>query len=450
MNNDINGKDGNHSLEPNATAAQAFTPNEIVELISRVHSQIMDQVEADELQRLTSDQKFSRAKDVLTSIMKDEGLFLPLKLFRQVANEAVAEISGFGPIQPLLEDPTITEIMVNGPNKIYIERDGKLSLTDKVFKDDAHVLRIIERIIMPLGRRIDEGSPMVDARLPDGSRVNAIIRPLAVDGPMLTVRKFARVPYEADNLIAFGTFSPEMIQFLKACVEAKITILVTGGTGSGKTTTLNVLSSFIPNNERIVTIEDAAELQMQQDHVVRLESRPSNLEGRGEVTIRQLVRNSLRMRPDRIIVGEVRGGEALDMLQAMNTGHEGSISTLHTNSPKDALSRLETMVLMAGTELPSRAIREQIASATDLIVHQSRFRDGSRKVTSIAEVQGMEGDIIVLQEIFIFDQHGVSADGKIIGEHKPTGLRPQFMRKLAEDGIELPVDVFRLETHGRK
>jgi len=295
---------------------------------------------------------------------------------------------------------------------------------------------------MPLGRRVDESSPMVDARLPDGSRVNAIIPPLAVKGPVLTIRKFSRVPFTVDDLIGFGTLTKEMAEFLKACVEARTNMIVSGGTGSGKTTTLNVLSSFVPNDERIVTIEDAAELRLMQDHIVSLESRPPNLEGRGEVTIRMLVRNALRMRPDRIIVGEVRGGEALDMLQAMNTGHDGSLSTAHTNSPRDTLSRLETMTLMAGTELPSKAIRDQIAAAIHLIVHQNRLRDGSRKITHITEVQGMQGDVIVLQDLFLFDQRGVDSKGKVVGEHRATGLRPKLVERLAQQGIELPAETF--------
>jgi pilus assembly protein CpaF len=303
-------------------------------------------------------------------------------------------------------------------------------------------MRIIDRIVAPLGRRIDESSPMVDARLPDGSRVNAIIPPLALKGPTVTIRKFAKVPYKVEDLVSFGTLSDGMAEFLRACVHARLNVMVSGGTGSGKTTTLNVLSSFIPHTERIVTIEDAAELQMQQPHVVTLESRPPNLEGHGEVAIRQLVRNSLRMRPDRIIVGECRGGEALDMLQAMNTGHDGSLSTAHTNSPRDTISRLETMTLMAGTELPAKAIREQIASALDLIVHQSRMRDGTRKVTHITEVQGMEGDVVVLQDIFIFKQEGIDEEGVILGRHQPTGLRPRCLDRLIAEGVPLPPTIF--------
>ena len=325
---------------------------------------------------------------------------------------------------------------------IYIERKGKLELTDVTFRDDAHVMHIIEKIIAPIGRRIDESSPMVDARLPDGSRVNAIIPPLALKGPALTIRKFAKEPYQVDDLIRFGTWTKEIADFLKACVEGKLNIIVSGGTGSGKTTTLNILSAFIPTTERIVTIEDAAELQLRQEHVVTLESRPANIEGKGQITMRDLVKNSLRMRPDRIIVGEVRGGEALDMLQAMNTGHDGSLTTGHANSPRDMLSRLETMVLMAGMNLPDKAIREQIAAAMNLIVHESRFPDGTRKITALTEIQGMEGDIITLQDIFVYEQKGKDENGRVIGRFRPTGIRPKFMDKLMNSGIQVSNDIF--------
>jgi pilus assembly protein CpaF len=331
--------------------------------------------------------------------------------------------------------------MVNGPDAVYIERAGRIEPTDIKFEDDDHVARIIDRIVSPLGRRIDESQPYVDARLPDGSRVNAVIPPLSLIGPILTVRKFARIPITAQTLIDLGTISPDALEFLKACVQAKLNMVISGGTGSGKTTTLNVFSAFIPNEERIVTLETAAELQLQQEHVLTLETRPPNVEGKGEITMRQLVINSLRMRPDRIIVGECRGAEALDMLQAMNTGHDGSMTTAHSNSPRDTLARLETMVLMAGMDLPLRAIREQIASALNLIVHQERMRDGTRKITKITEVQGMEGDVIVMQDVFLFEQQGIEA-GKVIGRLKPTGIRPKFIELIEAANIHLPPTIF--------
>jgi pilus assembly protein CpaF len=372
----------------------------------------------------------------------DEGGFAVTRLERaRLVDEMVNDVTGFGPLEPLLKDETITEVMVNGPSHVYIERGGKIQRIDNVFLNDEHVLRIIDRIIAPMGRRIDESSPRVDARLPDGSRVNAIIEPLSLVGPVITVRKFAAKPYTVDDLIRFGTTTPEMFDFLRACIEARLNLFVSGGTGSGKTTTLNVLSSFIPNDERIVTIEDAAELQLRQEHVVTLESRPPNLEGEGEITIRNLLRNAMHMRPDRIIVGECRGGEALDMLQAMTTGHDGSLSTGHANSPKDMLRRLETMILMTGYDMPLRAIREQIASAVDLIVHTSRLKDGTRKIVNITEIYAIEDDEILTQDIFAFEQTDFR-DGKIIGELKPTGVRPTFMPQFAKNGVKLPPGEF--------
>jgi pilus assembly protein CpaF len=353
----------------------------------------------------------------------------------------MAEILGYGPVEPLLQDNTVTEIMVNGPKNIYIERYGKIEKTSLSFESEEHLLRIIERIVAPLGRRVDESSPMVDARLPDGSRVNVTIPPVSLVGPVLTIRKFSKIPYTAEDLVKFGTLTPEFITFAKACVEARLNIIISGGTGSGKTTLLNVLSAYIPSNERIITIEDAAELQLKQEHVVTLESRPPNIEGKGRITIRDLLINALRMRPDRIVVGEVRGGEALDMLQAMNTGHDGSLSTLHANTARDALRRLETMVLMAGMDLPLRAIREQVASALDCIIHLERLRDGSRRVVQVAEVQGMEGDVIVMQDIFRFEQTGFQ-DGHIIGRLQPTGIRPKFAEKIERANIHLPPQLF--------
>ncbi|MBX6341599.1 MAG: CpaF family protein [Thermomicrobiaceae bacterium] len=380
-------------------------------------------------------------EETFASVLEAENIVLTrverMRLFEAIA----AEILGYGPIEPLLKDDSVSEIMVNGPRQVYVERNGKLELTDVMFQDDDHVMRVIDRIVSPLGRRIDESSPMVDARLPDGSRINAIIPPLSLVGPTLTIRKFAKDPLTADDLVRFGTLSQEMVTFIKACVEARLNIVVSGGTGSGKTTTLNVLSSFIPSDERIITIENAAELQLRQDHVVTLESRPANIEGRGEITIRDLVVNALRMRPDRIVVGECRAGEALDMLQAMNTGHDGSMTTVHSNSPRDTLSRLETMCLMAGVDLPVRAIREQVASAIDLIIHQARLKDGSRRVVAITEVQGMEGDVIVMQDVFVFEQTGVE-NGRIIGRMKPTGIRPKFVEKFEAANIYLPPNIF--------
>jgi pilus assembly protein CpaF len=360
----------------------------------------------------------------------------------------VAEILGFGPLEQFLSSDGIGEIMVNGPKHIFIERGGRIQRANVSFESDEHLMRVIDRIVAPLGRRIDEGSPMVDARLPDGSRVNAVIPPISLNGPVLTIRIFAKVPLTVENLIEFGSITREAVEFLKAAVIAKINVIVSGGTGSGKTTLLNILSGFIPDGERIVTIENAAELQLRQEHVVTLESRPANVEGRGEVSIQDLVINSLRMRPDRIVVGEVRGGEALDMLQAMNTGHDGSMTTAHANSPRDMISRMETMVLMAGMDLPHRAIREQIASAIDLIIHQDRMRDGTRKVTSISEIAGMEGDVITMSEIFRFEQTGME-DGKVIGRLRPTGLRPKFMYRIQEAGIMLPPSIFGIGARGR-
>jgi pilus assembly protein CpaF len=359
----------------------------------------------------------------------------------RLVEEMVHDVTGFGPLEPLLADPTITEVMVNGPDHIYIERKGKIQRIDSVFLNNEHVLRIIDRIITPLGRRIDDSSPRVDARLPDGSRVNAVIEPLSLVGPVITVRKFSKTPYTVEDLVKFGTATPEMFEFLRTCIEARVNLFVSGGTGSGKTTTLNVLSSFIPNDERIVTIEDAAELQLRQDHVITLESRPPNLEGEGEITIRSLLRNAMHMRPDRIIVGECRAGEALDMLQAMTTGHDGSLSTGHANSPKDMLRRLETMVLMTGYQLPLRAIREQMASAVDLIVHTARLKDGTRKIVNITEIYGVEDDEILTQDIFTFAQTGYH-EGKIEGALKPTGIRPTFMGQFKRAGVELPEGEF--------
>lgn len=370
---------------------------------------------------------------------------------RDITQDIIDNVLGYGPIESLLHDPTVTEVMVNNPHEVYVERAGRIHKTDKRFVDEAHLLRVIDKIVARVGRRIDESSPMVDARLPDGSRVNAIIHPLAINGPMLTIRRFSTEPYTAEDLIGFGTMTERLSAFLDSCVRGRLNILISGGTGSGKTTLLNVVSAYVPSDERIVTIEDAAELRLRQSHVLRLESRPPNIEGKGQVAIRDLVRNSLRMRPDRIIVGEVRGGEALDMLQAMNTGHDGSLSTVHANSPRDALARLETMVLMSGIKLPVRAIREQMGSALNLLVHLARLRDGTRRVVQVSEVEGMEGDTIVLQDIFYFDYSmGVDADGRFLGRLKSTGLRPKFMRHLEDRGITLPPETFEYEQPERR
>ncbi len=393
----------------------------------------LDISQADEVRRTIN--------DLFEQILQEEKIVLSRPERHRLFEAISAEILGFGPLQPLLDDEAITEIMVNGPKHVYVERHGKIEKASVAFEDNEHVMRIIERIVAPLGRRVDESSPYVDARLPDGSRVNIVIPPISLVGPVITIRKFFKTPLTVQDLINFGSITTEAMQFLEACVKARLNIIISGGTGSGKTTLLNILSGFIPAEERIVTIENAAELQLRQEHVITLESRPPNIEGKGEVTIRHLVINALRMRPDRIIVGEVRGAEALDMLQAMNTGHEGSMTTVHSNSPRDTLSRLETMTMMAGMELPVRAIREQIASAIDLVVHQSRMRDGTRKVVAITEIAGMEGDVISMTDLFTF-RHGGYRDGKVFGQLVPTGLRPKFMDKIEAAGIHLPASVF--------
>jgi len=380
-------------------------------------------------------------EELFENILAEERIVLSRPERRRLYEQIVAEILGLGPIEPLLADDQITEIMVNGSKNIYVERSGKIHRHPASFENDDHLMRIIDRIVAPLGRRIDESSPYVDARLPDGSRVNAVIPPISLVGPTLTIRKFSRNPITVDQLIEYGTVTAEAVEFLKSSVLARINTIISGGTGSGKTTLLNVLSQYIPSDERIITIENAAELQLRQEHVVTLESRPPNIEGRGEVTIQNLVVNCLRMRPDRIVVGEIRSEEALDMLQAMNTGHEGSLTTCHSNSPRDTLARIETMTLMAGMDLPVRAIREQVSSAIELVVHLERLRDGTRKVTHISEVQGMEGDVIVMADIFVFEQTGLE-DGRVIGRLRPTGLRPRFIDKIEASGIHLPASIF--------
>lgn len=421
--------------------------NPLADLKTRVQNRLMS--ELDPTMDLTKTNEVrNMILELFEQVLVEENIIISRgekhRLFEQIA----AEILGLGPLQPLLEDETITEVMVNGAKNLYVERGGKIHRVNISFESDEHVMRIIDRIVSPLGRRIDESSPYVDARLTDGSRVNAVIPPISLVGPVLTIRKFAKIPITIEQLISFGTVTPEALQFLKACVESRLNIIISGGTGSGKTTLLNILSQFIPGDERIITVENAAELQLRQEHVVTLESRPPNIEGKGEVTIRQLVINCLRMRPDRIIVGEIRDEAALDMLQAMNTGHDGSMTTAHSNSPRDTLSRLETMVMMAGMELPIRAIREQISSAIDLVVHQDRMRDGTRKIVNITEISGMEGDVITMTDIFVFDLTGYE-NGKVVGRLRPTGLRPKFMEKIEASGIHLPPSIFGIGERRR-
>ncbi|MCW2918976.1 MAG: type secretion system protein [Actinomycetia bacterium] len=385
-------------------------------------------------------------RETLQTVLERDDTPLTAADRTRVAQDIADEILGLGPLEPYLNDPEVSEIMVNGPGQIYIERNGRLSLVNGTFAGEGSLRRVIEKIVSKVGRRIDESSPMVDARLPDGSRVNAVVPPVALDGALLTIRKFAADPYTVHDLVSFGTWTPQVAELVAACVRGRLNVLISGGTGSGKTTTLNVLSSFIPPDERIVTIEDAAELQLRQEHVLRMESRPHNVEGKGEVTIRDLVRNALRMRPDRIIIGEVRDGASLDMLQAMNTGHDGSLTTVHANAPREAMSRLETMVLMSGMDLPIRAIREQIASAIDVVIHQARLKDGTRRVTHVTEISGMEGEVITLQDIFLFDMRaGVDAHGRFAGQLRSTGLRPRFLNRLLDMGISVPHELFGYE-----
>ena len=390
---------------------------------------------------LTREELKVEIEDCFNQVLEDKNILYNHATRLKMLDLVIADIIGYGPIEPLLRDPEITEVMVNGYSSVFIERFGLIEKTDVKFDNDAHVMRVIDRIVSPIGRRVDEASPMVDARLPNGYRVNAAIPPLSIDGPALTIRKFAKDPYTVQDLIAFKTINTATANFIKSCVEARINLIVSGGTGTGKTTFLNVLSSFIPTDERVITIEDTAELQLKQEHVVRLEKRPPNVEGKGEITIRQLVINALRMRPDRIVVGECRGSEALDMLQAMNTGHDGSMTTVHSNGPRDTLRRIETMVLMAGMELPLKAIREQVAGAVELVVHLERVKDGSRKVVNVSEVQGMEGDTMVMQDMFVYHQTGIK-NGRVQGVLKPTGLRPKFLSKMTANNIQIPDSVF--------
>ena len=443
-----NDRDGSESSRSRLSSLQARRGSgsstkdrsQYLDLKTRVQNQLLAEIDPSmDVSRVSEVRK--TIQELYEQILMEESIILSRPEKHRLFEQIVAEIIGLGPLQPLLEDPDITEIMVNGSKNIYVERKGKIHRVPITFENDDHVMRIIEKIVAPLGRRVDESSPYVDARLQDGSRVNAIIPPISLIGPTITIRLFAKTPFTVEQLVNNETFSAESIEFLKACVKGKINLIVSGGTGSGKTTLLNILSGFIPNDERIITIENAAELQLMQDHVVTLESRPANIEGSGEITIQQLVINSLRMRPDRIVVGEVRDGAALDLLQAMNTGHDGSMSTAHSNSPRDTVARIETMVMMAGYELPVRAIREQIASAIDLVIHQDRMKDGTRKIVNITEIAGMEGDVVTLNDIFVFEQTSFEK-GKVVGQLRPTGLRPKFIDKLESAGIHIPAEVF--------
>jgi pilus assembly protein CpaF len=431
--------------EPDQRQLHRTRPDPLAELRQKVHRALVEALGPRLYDsEMSSDQLHDKVREMLQRALEEEETPLTRDERRRLVSEIADDVLGFGPIEPFLRDPSVTEIMINAPDVIYVEREGRIFPAEGRFVDETHLRRVIDKMVGLVGRRIDESSPYVDARLPDGSRINAVIAPLCVNGgPYLTVRKFAPDPYQADDLITFGTMSAKAAKFLARAVSGRLNVLVAGGAGAGKTTTLNVLSSWLPADERIVTIEDAAELQLRQPHWLRLEYRPPNIEGRGEVTIRDLVRNALRMRPDRIVVGEVRGGEALDMLQAMNTGHDGSLTTVHANSPRDVLSRLETMVLMAGVDIPMRAIREQISSAINLIVHQSRLKDGSRRLTHITEIVGMEGDVVTLQDIYTFDYRaGIDENGRFRGIIQPTGLRPRFLERLSDHGIHFDADLF--------
>jgi pilus assembly protein CpaF len=424
---------------PNASAPNRLTSQDLARLKKYLADNLMRALEHE---GTPAEQRAAFIKQNIVHVYGQTQRRLPDDLRKQIFDQVLNDLLGFGPIQSLLDDEDVSEIMVNGPKKVFVEKKGQLIKTAVTFDDEDHVLRIIDRIVLPLGRRVDADSPMVDARLPDGSRVNAVVRPVAIDGPSITIRKFKKDKLKVEDLIAFGSLTQHMADFLAACVRARFNIVISGGTGSGKTTLLNVMSGFIPENERIITIDDAAELQLQQDHVMRMETKSANADGQNAVTIRDLVKNALRMRPDRIVVGEVRGGEALDMLQAMNTGHDGSLTTVHANTPRDAISRIETLVLMAGMDLPIKVVRQQISSAVDLIVQQTRLKDGRRKVTAVTEVAGMEGDVIVLTDVFKFNQTGVSPDGKVLGETTATGIRPNFMPRLEAAGFKLGAEIF--------
>jgi pilus assembly protein CpaF len=442
------------TLQPEVWKSGDATHPELYELRRRLHARVAQELGTVLYQQnLDSDRLSKLVMDHIARLLREEPTPMSAAERATLTDDLKADVLGHGPIEEFLQDPDVSEVMVNGPNEIHVERAGKLYKTNRRFVDENHLRGVIDAIVARVGRRIDEASPMVDARLPDGSRVNAIIHPLAINGPFLTIRKFSREPFTDVDLIQFGTLTASVTEFLQQCVSGKLNMVISGGTGAGKTSTLNVLSSYIPPDERIITVEDAVELRLNQPHVLQLESRPPNIEGKGQVTIRDLVRNALRMRPDRIVVGEVRGAEALDMLQAMNTGHEGSVSTLHANSPRDVLSRLETMVLMAGMDLPLRAIREQISSAIDIVVHQTRLKDGTRRITHVSEVEGMEADVITMQDIFLFDYSmGLDSHGRYLGHLKPTGIRPKFVNKLADVGIHLAPTMFMsddlLSAHG--
>ena len=425
-------------------AAQKYMPDEYFELKARIHDRLLDLIDLSLIDKLEREALTLQIRKVIERILREEQFKLPFNMSERekIFSEIVDEVLGYGPLEPMLKDPTLSDILVNSYKSIYVERNGKLELTDARFKDDAHLMRIIDKIVSRVGRRIDESSPMVDARLPDGSRVNAIIPPLALDGPCVSIRRFAVNPLELEDLIGFQTLIPEIAELLKGIVKARLNVIISGGTGSGKTTLLNILSRFIPEDERIITIEDAAELQLKQDHLVRLETRPANIEGKGEVIQRDLVKNSLRMRPDRIILGEVRGTEAFDMLQAMNTGHDGSLTTIHANSARDSLMRLETMVAMANLDIPGEFLRRFISSAINVVIQLSRLVDGRRKLVSVQEVSGMEGSIITMQEIFTFEQKGLDARGNVHGTFRFQGIRPRFMERLKIAGINLPQDLF--------
>ena len=418
------------------------TQHEYQELKEKIHRRLIDKLDLTRIEEIPKSELKSQVREVIEDLLSDETILVPGLNFDRLTTEIMNETFGLGPLEPLLHDPTVSDILVNSHAQVYVERFGRLELTNTMFKDDHHLLNIIDRIVSKIGRRVDESSPMVDARLPDGSRVNAIIHPLAIDGPSVSIRKFGVNKVSMQDLLGFQTMTEAMAEMMQAVVKARLNILISGGTGSGKTTLLNILSSFIPSNERIITIEDAAELQLQQEHVVRLETRPPNIEGKGAVVQRDLVRNALRMRPDRIIVGEVRGAEALDMLQAMNTGHDGSMTTLHANTTRDALRRLETMILLAGSNLTDKAMREQISSAINVIIQIARLGDGSRKVIKISEITGMEGSTVTLQDIFIFEKMGVNEQGRVLGGFRTTGIRPKFAEQLEASGVSLPVDVF--------